>query len=843
MAAFESALKLLNDPLNQIGLASAAVLILLIAVFVASFGKLKVSLSFGETFYSYSRFIYGCFLKPHTGDASGNQQDALESFYKAQASVYDATRQRLLHGREDMLGLVAAQLKYRRETGVLVRKPVWVDIGGGTGYNVEAMSQFLDVPTFFKSVYVVDFSPSLCKVAIDRFERLGWKNVKVLCQDARSFRLEDHEESESGRNSPTTTTQTKHGLQEGSTSSGADVITMSYSLSMIPEFYPVIDSITSFLAPTGIIGVADFYVQSRADYQSRNYTGGDTDRHCNWGSRVFWRGWFDIDRVSLEAARRDYLEYKFGTIISVNARNHFCGVRIPYYIWIGCPKETGSSGTKLAELDAAATESPYLSALDLQRKSLEEARKSTSVDIHSKAYESAIVNLAASLPLPASWYQSHHWRIYYDNSLPKHKQFNSEYIYAFTWEDARADARILKIQEDDVILAVTSAGDNALSYALQQPKRIHAVDLNPAQNHLLELKIAAFTTLGYSDIWKLFGEGRHEQFRSLLVEKLSPHMSSLAFQFWLHNGERTFVRRGLYYTGGSRHALNLVKWLFRLLGLTREVERLCAARTLNEQREIWQKSIRRVLLSRILSWTIVGNERWLWKALGVPPAQREMIEHDYLRQSGISENSESEILPTAQRGIRSGRAIWEYLVNTLDPLVNTTLVSDDNHYYLLCLQGCYSRRCHPDYLTPKAHTKLSRPNAFDGLRIHTDEMNEVIARMTPSTLTIAVLMDSMDWMDPKSLAAEEQIQKLHRALKVGGRVLIRSSGLSPWYVKKFEEGGFVAKRVAARFPGSCIDRVNMYASTWLFTKVPEVSREMPEVPMVDSHGSLEELDI
>ena len=152
-------------------------------------------------------------------------------------------------------------------------------------------------------------------------------------------------------------------------------------------------------------------------------------------------------------------------------------MRIPYYIWIGCPKETGSSGTKLAELDAAATESPYLSALDLERKSLEDARKTTAVDVHSKAYESAIVNLAASLPLPASWYQSHHWRIYYDSSLVKHKQFNSEYIYAFTWEDARADARILKIQEDDVILAITSAGDNTLSYALQQPKRIHAVDL------------------------------------------------------------------------------------------------------------------------------------------------------------------------------------------------------------------------------------------------------------------------------------------------------------------------------------------------------------------------------
>ena len=95
----------------------------------------------------------------------------------------------------------------------------------------------------------------------------------------------------------------------------------------------------------------------------------------------------------------------------------------------------------------------------------------------SKAYESAIVNLSASLPLPSTWYQTHHWRIHYDDQLQKHRQFKDEYIYAFTWEDAKVDTRLLKIHEDDVILAITSAGDNILQYALERPKRIHAVDL------------------------------------------------------------------------------------------------------------------------------------------------------------------------------------------------------------------------------------------------------------------------------------------------------------------------------------------------------------------------------
>lgn len=56
-----------------------------------------------------------------------------ESFYKAQASVYDATRVNLLQGREDMLGLVAAQLKHRAESGLISQRPVWVDVSGSSG--------------------------------------------------------------------------------------------------------------------------------------------------------------------------------------------------------------------------------------------------------------------------------------------------------------------------------------------------------------------------------------------------------------------------------------------------------------------------------------------------------------------------------------------------------------------------------------------------------------------------------------------------------------------------------------------------------------------------------------
>lgn len=141
-------------------------------------------------------------------------------------------------------------------------------------------------------------------MARKRFARLGWKNVKVICQDARTFRLHEHEPRAHRRKEIISQGQTVRDLDENADAGGAELVTMSYALSMIPEFYPVIDSISSLLSPNGVVGVIDFYVQSKVDFNRRNYTGGAINRHCMWISRVFWRTWFEIDRVNLEAARR-----------------------------------------------------------------------------------------------------------------------------------------------------------------------------------------------------------------------------------------------------------------------------------------------------------------------------------------------------------------------------------------------------------------------------------------------------------------------------------------------------------------------------------------------------------
>lgn len=64
----------------------------------------------------------------------------------------------------------------------------------------------------------------------------------------------------------------------------------------------------------------------------------------------------------------------------------------------------------------------------------------------------------------------------------------------------------------------------------------------------------------------------------------------------------------------------------------------------------------------------------------------------------------------------------------------------------------------------------------------------------------------MDWFKIGSPEAVQQIRTLNYALKAGGRVLLRSAGLKPWYVTLFEELAFSVRRVSTRVPGACIDR-------------------------------------
>ncbi|CAG8586901.1 18849_t:CDS:2, partial [Gigaspora rosea] len=619
-----------------------------------------------EQFKAPLKFIYACFLKPIGNHA--DQQSRLNSFYKDQAEVYDATRGRLLRGRLTMLRLTAGQL--RKQMDDTSRKPIWVDIGG---WNIEKMNDFFPIEQFEK-VYLVDLCAPLCKIAESRFHAKGWNNVHVVCDDAASFKLPGIE-NDIGK---------------------IDLVTMSYS--------------------------SDFYVSGRVINNDIQVQQGTLNRHCNWFTRWFWQIWFEFDHINLHTSPS-------ASHVNLNSINT-------------------SSLTSLEKLKNSA---------------------------ESKTDNSS-VNRSV-------------WRQPYNPTLPRHTQFNT-YIYAFTWEDPREDMKVLDLNENDSMFVITSAGDNLLEYALRaNPKRIHCVDLNPCQNHLLELKLAGISALNYKDFWSLFGKGKHPQFEHLLDTQLSPYLSSHAYQFWKTHS-KTF-QNNFFRTGSSGIALRILHLIITIAGLSRDVASLCHASSIKEQKKIYDDKLRPTILH---SWLvkIFNNPVFLWKALGVPIRQWKML-------------------------LDEGTA-HQYLCDTFDGVMAHYKLANDGYFYFLCLMLHYNSESCPSYLTQSGFETLKN-GALNSIKIHTNYIVDVLKGLGDGELTKAVVMDHIDWFSESE--AEEEIKQLARAVKKGGYVFWRSSARRPWYDKVFVKHGFAVDPICIREPGSGVplDRVNMYASFYRATKL------------------------
>ncbi|KAI3619807.1 betaine lipid [Moniliophthora roreri] len=723
------------------------------------------------------KFIWYCFIKPI--GAHGHQKSRLDKFYEGQADVYDATRRGLLRGRKTMLNLSAAHLRDLHSASGAKRRLVWLDIGGGTGHNIELMNDFFPISSF-DAIYLIDLCEPLLQVARKRFAKRGWNNVHILCQDASNFTLPEWSDSVEARGS-------------------VSFVTLSYSLSMIPNFYTLLDRVDYALSPQdGLIGVVDFYTAGRQSSLHEKAIGGEK-KECGWLSRWFWQIWFD---VHLGPARRSYLEYRFGTVKSYNGRNRFVLpfiVRIPYYIWLGRPRSADVSRHCYAfEVDGGNTIgncSPSAVALGGNRETENipplELSQSIMDNKGDKCTGAVVINVTP--PLSSFHYHINSpWRLPYYES-PMHKEFRT-FIYSFTWEDPAVDMMHLDLTGDDSMLAITSAGDNAFHYALSAaPQRIHCVDMNPCQGHLMELKLAAIKSLDYEDFFSLFGKGYHPSFRALLDSRIAPYLSSSAYQFWCINSES--FSSNFYFHGYSGWALCLARIIFRVAGVHNDIKRLCECKTLNEQVEIWKNKLKPVLLNPIIV-ALAQSPIFCWNALGVPMNQRRMV----LTEGGV----------------------YKYLRDTFDPLASAYLFKTDNYFYHLALMGHYTHESCPSYLTRAGFEALKAldAQALDTFRLHTDSMINVLRGLMSRSLTRVLIMDHLDWFPPDSQQVEDEVKEFARVVALGGYVLWRSASREPWYNQVFERFDFKLDAVGVRQgPDVALDRVNMYASFWKAVKM------------------------
>lgn len=332
-------------------------------------------------------------------------------------------------------------------------------------------------------------------------------------------------------------------------------------------------------------------------------------------------------------------------------------------------------------------------------------------------------------------------------------------VYNTCWEDPAVDRKALALGPADTVLVITSAGCNALDYALDGPRRIHAVDANPRQNALLELKLVGIRSLDFEDFFAFFGHGFHPDAAGLYRRLLRDELSPFARSYWDRHHDwfgRGPGRRSFYYRGLSGRVARAVRAYLDLRPSLRQAcDDFFAARSLEEQRAVYDAAASK-LWSRTIEWAL--SRQVTLDLLGVPHTQRAEVErHD-------------------------ARGVAGYVRASVDYVFRELPVAD-NYFWRLYVYGGYTPECCPEYLKPGNFERL-KAGLADRILIHTETVTHFL-RGTRDTITRFVLLDHMDWMGshlPEAL--EEEWAAIAARAAPRARAIFRSAHAQPEYLQR-----------------------------------------------------------
>ena len=314
---------------------------------------------------------------------------------------------------------------------------------------------------------------------------------------------------------------------------------------------------------------------------------------------------------------------------------------------------------------------------------------------------------------------------------------NRTYIYNICWEDPAVDHQILKINKDDVLFRICSAGDIVLDYAIEGPQKIVICDMNQHQLWLFELKIRMLRDpkLTYDEWWAIWGSS-DVNVAMKVWRRMRHTMSGGGRQWWDGRMERVF-RKGFATSGSTGFAAQyIIPWLMYVVGFN--------------IKEWAETGFAHSYISN--NYHVIRRSAWWFRQLfpsvlapfaGVPPNQ---IGPEF------------------------------YTVEFYETILKEIFMDPDfgahNYFYRFYYEKGYKdQSCCPRTLKPECFEALrASAGCFEW---HHATVQEVMERVKPQSFTKLILLDHMDWM-PNSMVHEEWIA-LQRASVPGALCLWRSA--------------------------------------------------------------------
>lgn len=333
-------------------------------------------------------------------------------------------------------------------------------------------------------------------------------------------------------------------------------------------------------------------------------------------------------------------------------------------------------------------------------------------------------------------------------------------VYNTCWEDPRLDHVALDIGPNDNVLVITSAGCNALDYALASPNHVYAVDMNPRQNALLELKMSAIRHLDFETFFKMFGVGRLPGVKEIYRSKLRNGMDAWSQSFWdkkikwFDNRRKTF-----YFRGTSGTFARMMKiYTDKVIKVRPHLDAILNADSVETQKEIYETKLKDKFWSGIVKFTL--NRDSTMSMLGVPKAQRRQIEQTY-----------------------SGGLI-EFIQDCMES-VFVRLPMKDNYFWRVYMNGQYSKDCCPNYLQEENFQRL-KDGLVDKISTHTDSVQGFLEKHN-GQISRYVLLDHMDWLSDHFFPLlESEWQAIVDRAAAGTRIIWRSGGLRTDFIDQVQ---------------------------------------------------------
>lgn len=347
--------------------------------------------------------------------------------------------------------------------------------------------------------------------------------------------------------------------------------------------------------------------------------------------------------------------------------------------------------------------------------------------------------------------------------------YEERLLYTACNEDTESELRALAIREGDRVLAVTGSGGRVLSLLPSRPGALVAVDFNPAQGFLLELKIAAFRRLPYEEMLQFLGvlpeaAGARE---TVYRERLRPDLGPGAGRFF--DAEIGKIRRGILYEGAQERYFRTVARLLLVLR-RRRLRELFLARTVEEQRAIydarfdtrlWRLSVR--LLCNRLFFRLLLRDPSYYRFAAVP--------------GGV------------------GRYLLERVAHSF-----RSHLLRENHFLALLAFGRYpGPECYPRYL---------RRESYEAVRAGLDRVRIVTARLErfleeeaePGSFDGFSLSDVSGWTDEAGF--ERLLRAIAGAARPGARYCWRNflakRPIAPVVAALFEKDEALARELDER---------------------------------------------